>query len=187
VKFLQAAYDSNERELHTIEDLLSKARIEAGNIKAYKSKVYVKELIDSVIDESSVKYAARDQKLTFRFPKQHEIVVNADEHLIRMVLENLIDNASKYSADNKTVAVRLYITGNCAVIDIHDQGFGISKEDQVRLFQKFARIDTPDTSAISGTGLGLYWAKQIVELHGGSIQLKSSSKAGSTFSFTLPL
>jgi signal transduction histidine kinase len=103
------------------------------------------------------------------------------------VLENLIDNARKYSTNDSDVTVSISTDKDAAIVEVADHGVGILKNDRQKLFKKFSRIQNEKTSKISGTGLGLYWAKHIVDLHGGDIWLAASSKSGSTFAFALPL
>jgi PAS domain S-box-containing protein len=185
-KTLQSAYDSNDRQLRTIDDLLSKVRIDAGNVHLYKTQFNLIRLIEDIAKEQKVKYTERKQTLIVHGDTRRNFMVYADEHLIRMVIENLVDNASKYSMSGKQVEVRLRSEANKVAVDVQDQGIGISKNDQTKLFKKFSRIDSSRTSNIQGTGLGLYWAKEVITLHGGTLRLKASDKSGSTFTFTLP-
>jgi signal transduction histidine kinase len=103
-----------------------------------------------------------------------------------MVFENLIDNASKYSGEDKTVTVKLQEQADEAQIAIIDNGVGIKPEDQDRLFEKFSRIDNPLSTQVGGTGLGLYWAKKIIDLHEGRVTFKSVAGEGTKFTIHLP-
>jgi signal transduction histidine kinase len=112
--------------------------------------------------------------------------VYLDTRYIRMVLENLISNASKYSPQQTPITVSAGQVPEGIFIAVADKGIGISKKDQERLYQKFSRIDGDFTHSIEGTGLGLYWVKKIVELHSGKLELHSRVGHGSTFTVVLP-
>ena len=113
-------------------------------------------------------------------------LVNADESRIAEVLTNLIDNAIKYT-DEGNVDVEIEADQNFVTIKVHDTGIGISEQDQKHLFEKFYRVDSELTREKGGTGLGLYIARNLVEMYGGSIWVESSPQKGSTFAFKLPL
>lgn len=183
---LQTAYDSNERQLDIITDLLNTSHLDAGKVQPHKNSVNLIGLIDQVIAELQEKTESRRQRIKFTHGKQ-VIDIFVDERLILMVIENLVDNASKYSPEGKAIEVTLSPHKTDVEITIKDHGFGIPKTDQKKLFQKFSRIENPKTENIAGTGLGLYWAKKIVDLHDGTIELQKSSDKGSVFAVTLPL
>jgi len=183
---LRAAYDSNERQLDIISNLLSTSRLDAGKVQLHKKVCDLVSLTQQVISELQEKLQDRKQRVTFAY-KASPVNVFVDERLILMVIENLLDNAGKYSPDGKEIEVSLVIKGAEAILSIRDHGYGIPKADQMKLFKKFSRIENPLTENISGTGLGLYWAKKVVDLHDGDVKLKSSTKNGSVFTVTLPL
>jgi len=113
--------------------------------------------------------------------------VKADPQLIRMVVENIIDNASKYTPEGKSITIDLYRLSNHMSISVRDEGIGIDEKDLPQLFKKFSRVPNVLSDAVGGTGLGLYWAQKIVDLHGGKIKVSSKPKKGSTFVIQLPL
>ena len=117
------------------------------------------------------------------FPK-----IWADPDRMRQVLSNLVSNAAKYSAPGTSVMVRVRERGaHHIVIEVIDHGLGIPPEQVGKLFQKFARVRTEDHLKVSGTGLGLYISRLIVEGHGGQIWVESELGKGSTFGLALPL
>src|SRR4030095_12396325 len=128
----------------------------------------------------------RNQTLVF-VPSQQSIKVHIDKSLIRMMLENIIDNAGKYSPKGGEVSVSAIKTQGELVLEVTDQGIGIAKQDQKKLFRKFSRLNNSHTGKVNGSGLGLYWAKKVVLMHGGSISLTSEPKKGSTFTIKLPM
>lgn len=184
-ELLERAYESNERQLRIISDLLKVAQVDAGKVKIKKTLTNVNSILASVIYEQADTYRAQNQKIEH---KNSDMVINAriDANMIRMVLENIINNASKYSHQNAHVAVGAYEVGKKVCIEIEDNGVGIGEEDVSRLFQKFSRIDNELSTQVGGTGLGLYWAKKIVDLHKGKIILRSEVDQGSTFIVELP-
>lgn len=183
---LTAAYESNERQLKIVDDLLRVARVDAGQILLDKQACDLVATIRSAIAEQNSIFAARKQAIAFRSGKKPATAF-IDAELMYIVFENLLDNASKYSFEGTTTIVELRENRNAIYIRVKDNGVGIAKEDQKRLFQKFSRIVNPLSDTVSGTGLGLYWAKKIVELHGGSLRVTSRPGIGSTFSVRLPL
>jgi signal transduction histidine kinase len=105
---------------------------------------------------------------------------------MRMALDNLVSNASKYTHAGGRIAVSLLEERDRVVIEVADTGVGIPLADQDHLFRKFSRVDNPLSVSAGGTGLGLYLAREIVRLHGGDITVASEPGAGSTFRVVLP-
>lgn len=182
---LQKANESNERQLRIVTDLLKVAQVDAGKVRLRKAEVDVTSLIKDVIKEQQETFEKRRQKVLFQ-PEQASLNLYLDRDTIRMVLENLIDNASKYSGQDKIVTIQLRERADEVQITIIDNGVGIKREDQNRLFEKFSRIDNPLSTQVGGTGLGLYWAKKIVDLHQGRVTLESVVSEGTSFTVHLP-
>lgn len=180
---LQKAYESNDRQLAIVSDLLRVAQVDAGRLHLQKMPLALHAMLEDVINEQHSTFNARRQKILATLPT---VEVVADHDSIRMVFENIIDNASKYSPEEKEISVRIEDTGLEAAVHVQDNGVGIADEDIGRLFQKFSRIDNPLSTIVGGTGLGLYWAKRIIDLHGGRIQVVSKPAQGTIFSIFLP-
>jgi PAS domain S-box-containing protein len=185
LEILMRAYDCNERQLKITDDLLRVARIDTGRVALTKIPYNAIELIQNVIAEEEIVHSARRQKVIFK-PKQAKVSITADTKLIYMVLENLIDNASKYSPEGATITVSIRQNKEWVAISVKDNGVGIAEEDKEKLFQKFSRISNPLSDTVGGSGLGLYLAKKIVELHQGSLTVNSTLGQGSTFTIKLP-
>jgi PAS domain S-box-containing protein len=183
---LQAAYDSNERQLKIVDDLLRVARVDAGQILLTKTSCDLVACIRDVIAEQRSIFSGRKQKIIFK-PAQRAATTLADVELLLVVFENLLDNASKYSFEGTTTTIELRKDHGFFHIQFKDSGVGISKDDQQKLFQKFSRIINPLSDTASGTGLGLYWARKIIDLHGGTLDVVSKPARGSTFSIVLPI
>lgn len=182
--FLAKAYESNERQLKIINQLLYVARLDAGKVRLEPTLSDLSKLLTDIVDEQHLTFKERGQAITFNVPAK-TIMARVDERLIRMAIENLLDNAGKYSPVGKPVLVTLQEHEGNVVIAIRDHGVGIPKKQQSNLFQKFSRIDNPHSIAAGGTGLGLYWAKKIIDLHDGELSLISRPNRGSTFTITL--
>lgn len=182
---LRKAYESNERQLRIVSDLLKVAQVDAGKVHLRKSEIDLAELIDDVIKEQHKVYKDRQQTVKFS-PPATTITAYIDKDRIRMVLENLLDNASKYSEHGTKITLTLEQTKKDIVVAIRDQGVGIAKGDIDRLFGKFSRIYNTLSTHVGGTGLGLYWAQKIVNLHEGTIKVESDEGKGTTFEIHLP-
>jgi signal transduction histidine kinase len=185
LSMIMTAYDNNERQLKIITDLLRVASVDAGKVRLNKAETDLAQLISAVISDMRASFDERKQKVIFN-PPASQLSAQIDARLLRMVLENLIENAGKYSPKESTVKVSLGTDLGSTVLQISDNGVGIDKKDQAKLFHKFTRIENPMSASVGGTGLGLYWVKKIIDLHGGSIDIASTAGKGSTFTIKLP-
>ena len=183
---LGVAYNNNERQLEIIEDLLRVAKMDAGRVYLDMSACDVVVQIQQAIDAQAVLFETRGQTVIFDKP-QTKMIANIDPKLMLMVIENILDNAGKYSKDGKPITVMVDQNKTHTIITITDRGVGISKNDQKKLFKKFSRIDNPLSASVKGTGLGLYWAKKVLDLHQGRIVVESQLNVGSTFEISLRL
>jgi two-component system sensor histidine kinase VicK len=183
--FVATANQGNERQLRIINDILKVAAADSGDMVLAYQRADLGKLIKSVVDEQLPKAAKNKQSLIFTSPAE-PVYAKVDVDIFRMVLENLIDNAHKYTYPGKTIEVSLVSRRSMVVIAIRDEGIGISHADLRRLFQKFVRLESPLAVAAGGTGLGLYWVKKVLELHGATITVDSEIGTGTTFSIILP-
>lgn len=183
-QLLEKAFESNERQLKIVSDLLKVAQVDAGKVMLRKSPASVEALVSEVLRDLKSVFAGRDQRVEFT-PPEHDIVLSIDIASIRMVLENIIDNASKYSESGTTITISVDEDASHAYINVQDEGVGIDPATTLRLFEKFSRLENPLSTKVGGTGLGLYWAKKIVDLHEGSISFKPNDSAGTTFTIKL--
>jgi len=184
-RMAQAAYDSNERQILIVNDLLKVAQVDAGKMKLKKVPTDLVPLTRDIILEQSAKFTQKNQKIEFiHESKSARCTIDPDK--IRMVIENLIDNARKYTHENKSIKIFIKNSPGYVELGVKDQGVGIASTYMPKLFQKFSRIDNPLSIISGGTGLGLYLVKNIVELHGGTIRVSSKINQGSTFRMKLP-
>ena len=182
---LDQAYESNDRQINIVNDLLQVATIDAGKVELQLGPVELGLLTTQVIDEQADTFQKRNQKIVFKQPNRSCYAV-ADHDKLRQVLENIIDNASKYTPEGKIVTISIRQTDDVAFIVIKDQGVGIPDGQVSRIFNKFSRLENPLSATVGGTGLGLYWALKIMQLHGGEITVTSRPEKGSTFTICLP-
>lgn len=185
-KIAASAYESNERQLRTVDDLLMVAQIDAGKLQLHDGLDSVDEMLASIIADYSERTAERKQMVTLQADSNIPLI-HVDSRLIRMVFENLIDNASKYTPDGKCIKIYIHKDDNAVITEVKDEGVGIEKKDQQKLFQKFSRIQNPLSGSVSGTGLGLYWVKKVIDVHQGTIHLESAVGKGSCFRVCLPM
>jgi len=183
--FLEKAYESNERQLKTINEVLYLARLDSGRIVLNKNRVDLQTIIISIIDEQKDSIYKKDHKVTTKMPKKL-VSVEADEHMLRMAIENLMTNAIKYTREKGRITVTLKQEKNEALIRIKDNGVGISPDDIETVFKAFGRVPNELSQSVSGTGIGLYLARHLIELHGGVLSVDSELGLGSTFTIRIP-
>lgn len=184
IEILTKARNSNERQLRIVADLLKVAQIDAGKVTLHPTTVDLTLLVKDILSDLADTLKSRDQTIEYDATVSYSAYI--DHESIRMVLENIIDNASKYSPEHTVIAISIVEENDTSTISIKDQGVGIEEKDQFKLFEKFSRIDNPLSTKVGGTGLGLYWAKEIVDLHGGSITYKPNPDGGSVFQICVP-
>ena len=184
--FVQRAYEANSRQLEIIENLLNTAALESGKLSPKKDRLELKSLVKDCLPPHQLKATAQHQKLSLHMPRQ-KIYVNADPTLLQMAIDNLLSNALKYTPNKGLITVSLRQAKSSAYIEVTDTGIGIAKPDLQALFKKFSRINSPASQQVSGTGLGLYLAHNVVKLQRGSITVKSVPGKGTTFRIRLPL
>lgn len=185
-EFLGIVKENSDRLVELINEMLDISRIESGRVHLKVEPIDVGDSVRGSVDTFRAVLAQGGHTITISVAKNLPLVA-ADRDRVGQVLVNLISNALKYSPGGGEVIVKARREGDFVLVSVTDQGLGITREDQKRLFTKFYRVDTAMTREIGGTGLGLSICKTIIELLGGSIGVKSKAKAGSTFWFTLPL
>ena len=178
------------KEANRLSDLINKfldiSRIESGRIQPKKSQVDLIETLQMVVGNNS--YLAQRKQIMVEVHTPDELPpVYADHGMMEQVFVNLFTNAIKYSPEKTRIDILVKETDDSVVTHFHDQGYGIPKEALVKIFEKFYRVaDRDETREAQGTGLGLPLVKQIVEMHGGKISVKSQINKGSVFSVYLP-
>ncbi len=183
--FLTNAYASNERQLVIINDLLKVAQLDAGKVTLTKQPTNMSDMLTSIIHEQAVKFIRRQQRVIFD-PVRRDIVADVDPERMRMVFENLIDNASKYTHEGRNITITLELSARAVIVTVHDEGVGVAAEDIGRMFNKFSRVANERSDLVGGSGLGLYWVKRIISLHDSTITVNSTVGKGTTFRVSIP-
>ncbi len=176
-------YDNAVRMVNLITELLSVSRIQNGTYEVNKKSTDINDLIANVI--ISCGKTLNKNKLAINFQKGSLKPVTVDTDKVRQVLCNLLDNALKYSKQGE-INISTKQANEFTIVSVSDQGVGVEKEDLDKLFQPFFRGSNSFAIDNKGSGLGLYISRLIIEKHGGKIWAERNSKAGTTFTFTLP-
>lgn len=185
-EFLEKSYQSNERMISLINDLLNLARIEEGKYLFTPVLVSLENVCQKVIEVSKEILERKHLVLKFTQLKKELPQVFADEEKIRFAVENLIDNAIRYTPDSGKIIISLREKDSGLEFQIKDSGVGIPLDQQPRVFSKFFRANNAVRMETEGSGLGVFLAKNIIEAHGGKIWFESKEGEGTTFYFSLP-
>jgi two-component system phosphate regulon sensor histidine kinase PhoR len=170
--------NEGKRLAKLINDVLDLSRMETGRIIINKSKINIVNLLQRMIDDSKKVISEKNLILTFE-ANYDEIQVEADEERLLQALNSILENSIKFSNDGGRIKVILNNLYREVEIIITDTGIGIPEKDLPYLFQKFYRVNRPD-SDISGAGMGLVFVKQIVDLHKGLINIQSEPNKGTS-------
>ncbi len=185
--YLQTIHDSGEHLLAMINDILDLSQIEAGKTVLHISDFSLIKTGQNILE--SLQEKASSQKLTLQLDSQLDLTQDnftADVHRVEQILWNLLTNAIKFTPEDGTVTLRIWVEDNTAILQIEDTGIGIPEEKIPLLFEKFQQLDTPYRRRYEGTGLGLALTKQLVELHRGRIEVESTVGIGSIFTVWIP-
>jgi len=182
-EYLELASRENLRLTRLIENFLTLSRIERGVYSFRKEEVSPNELVRAAIDSMNMKPEANriDCRLAENLPP-----LAADRDSMNMALVNLLENAWKYTGENKRIIVETKPDGDRVVFTVEDNGVGIAQAEQAKIFQRFYQVDQKLSRSAEGCGLGLSIVKQIVEAHGGNITVESEVGKGSRFLISLP-
>lgn len=184
-EFLSLAKNSTERLTRLINDLLDLAKIEAGKMELKKSRTNLTELVRNAAATFTGWFREKNVACRLELPEQDlELELDADK--ITQVLNNLLSNALKFTPAKGEIRITLSAADSLIAVSVQDTGMGIEPKDQQRIFSKFEQVAGKHPNGVTGTGLGLPLAKEIVEKHGGQIRVESAPGKGSTFTFTLP-
>jgi len=164
-----------------VDELLDVSRIKAGKLEFSKQIFNLTELVTQCVENSGIMYPL----FTIKKELQANVMVMGNEERIEQVFMTLINNAVKYSSDNKNIIVRTESDGNSAVVSVTDFGVGMSELDQKFVFERFYRVNGNDLTP--GLGMGLYIASEIIKEHKGEIKVRSKLNEGCVFTFSLPV
>jgi signal transduction histidine kinase len=185
-EYLGVVRDNTERLITLVNDLLDVSRLEAGSLQMPFEPVSLTGILEEVARTLRPGIEAKHQSLTLIIDPALPPVRGNPERLTQVVT-NLLSNASKYTPPEGAIAVAAACTGAYVQVTVRDTGIGIAASDMPKLFTRFFRADHPVVRQVGGTGLGLFIARSIVDLHGGRLFAESQPGVGSTFGFTIPV
>ena len=184
-KYANIIYDENNRLKNQVEQVLQIAVLDKGNFKLKKKEVNLHELIEMAVDNFEMIIKSRCGKIITALDADMATFY-ADPVHITNIIHNLMDNANKYSPEVPEITVSTRNNEKGIILSVEDKGIGISPENQKHIFKKFFRVHTGNIHDVKGFGLGLYYVKTIVEIHGGTIKLFSELKKGTTIEIYFP-
>lgn len=184
---VEKAFESDERMIRLVNEMLSINHTEDTLEEVNKTDVDIVKLLDEVVFDFIGESRKQDIELIFLKPQDDIPDIKVDVEKIRVVLQNLIENAIKYSEKGDKVFATITKEDGNVIISVRDSGIGIPKEEQENIFGKFFRAQNAQKKESVGSGLGLYTTKRIIERHEGKIWFESTPNGGTTFSVSLPL
>ncbi|KAA0990336.1 sensor histidine kinase [Dyadobacter aurulentus] len=185
-RYLGIIKEENRRLGTHVEKVLQMALLDKGHVKLKISEANIHDLIGKVLNGQSVQIEQKEGEVDLDFEAANEIV-SADEVHISNILNNLIDNAIKYSPDKLHIAIRTWNENEGISISIADKGIGMNRDQQQRIFDTFYRVPTGNVHDVKGFGLGLSYVRKMVEAHEGTVKVQSKPGEGSIFTVWLPL
>ncbi len=182
--YLERTSKSVDRMINIVEDLVTISKIESDRLDLEMENFDIVDLANDIFDQTEMK--AKKANLSISLDKEYDsISVLADRDKIIQVFTNLVVNSIKYGKEGGETKVRFYEMGENILIEVADNGIGISQQNLPRLFERFYRVDKSRSRDQGGTGLGLAIVKHILESHNQVINVRSTEDVGTTFSFTL--
>jgi len=183
------AHNAALKLLNLVNNYLDFAKIEAGYLNLDFGEVEVGGLVQSSVQAARLQAQAKEQTLEADLPSQ-PVMAEADDDRLKQVFDNLISNAIKYTPSKGRILVKMRVLADTQSVEfqIKDSGYGIPADQLPQLFTKYHRVPGQSTKSVVGTGLGLLIVKEIVNAHGGTVEVKSEGRdKGTTFIITLPL
>lgn len=189
-QFLEVAQSETDRMIRMIQDLLHLSRIDSGKSELNKELIDLGALFMQVLNRFEMLLASEEYNNNNYRLENHlineAVFVDIDPDRITQVLDNIMNNAIKYSPDGGTITSRMVVSENEVIISIKDEGMGIPAEDLEFIFHRFYRVDRARSRAMGGTGLGLAISREVIEQHDGRIWAESVEREGTTFYIALP-
>jgi len=184
-KYARVIYEENARLQGQVERILQIAILDKGQARIRLKEADIHKIIASAVENFTIVVQKRNGHISARLQAQNSIIYADRVHLMN-IISNLLDNANKYTPENPEITVSTKNVKGGIQVNVHDNGIGISKENQKHVFKKLYRVPTGNIHNVKGFGLGLYYVKTIVELHGGHISLHSEPGRGSRFQIYFP-
>ncbi|GGM73471.1 hypothetical protein GCM10010967_01310 [Dyadobacter beijingensis] len=185
-RYLGIIREENKRLGTHVEKVLQMALLDKGHVKLKITETNIHDLIGAALNGQSVQIEQKEGEVDLNFDAEEDVVA-ADEVHISNILNNLIDNAIKYSPEKLHLNIATKNENDGIAISVADKGIGMSREQQQRVFDTFYRVPTGNVHDVKGFGLGLSYVKKMVEAHEGTVRLHSKPGEGSTFTIWLPV
>ena len=172
-KYIEIAYGKSRRLQKLIEDLFGFTKLNCGKIAMHVGQIDIVKLLGQLVEEAYPNFVEKglSYDLQSNVPAK---IINADGNLLARLFDNLIGNAIKYGADGKRVLVKIHAEGETVTVSVTNYGYVIPADELPLIFNKFYRVEQSRSSSTGGTGLGLAIAKEIVDMHGGTISVASN-------------
>jgi len=183
--YLSVVVNESERLKRMINNILEFSKMEKHKQEYHPIETRLSEILLKSIKDMN--YWIEEKGFKLKTEIDRDITVEVDPDRFHQVYTNLLSNAIKYSGDSRKITIRLFRNSNSVITEVEDEGIGIAKENQVKIFEEFYRVDRQESGDITGTGLGLTVAREIVEAHNGKILVDSEPGKGSTFKVRLPV
>lgn len=184
-RFVKMIQEENKRLGVLVESVLQTAVLDKGDFKLKRSEFDLHEVINSAMEKIQLQVGQKQGQVQV-FLKAQNPALFADKVHVTNIVYNLLDNALKYSKDIPEISISTHNVENGILLSVQDNGIGISKENQKKVFEQFYRVSTGNVHNIRGFGLGLSYVKAIVQKHGGEVTVDSELGKGSTFKVYLP-
>lgn len=186
-KWLQTSYDSNERVLGLIDEMLESIRIDEDKLIITKTEENIVEVFKESVEHLAPHINKKKIKLEINVtPKDEEVVVSVDKDKMTMAFQNLVENAIRYTREGGNIFINVIKESGDVKVSIKDDGIGIPEVEKKDIFARFFRASNAFRAIEKGSGLGLFISKGIIEKHGGNIWFESSEGKGTTFYFIIP-
>jgi two-component system phosphate regulon sensor histidine kinase PhoR len=178
--------EENKRMNKQVETILQASLMDRQEIQLNRKPIHVHQVIRAVLDNFNLQLADKNGEAALQLKADNDLIEGDEIHFSNLI-SNLVDNAVKYSKDNLLIRVSTFNIGKNISIRIEDNGIGMNKETQKRIFEKFYRAHTGNLHNVKGFGLGLSYVKTMVDAHGGKIRVESTIGKGTTFIIEMPL
>ena len=180
-KLVQTTLQEMMRLDNLINNILISSQLEGQSYRMSKEELNMSDLVNDVSSQFAARYG--DRQLDRHI--EQDLDIHGDPLLLKLMVSNLLENANKYSPKEKPIHLHLSEQGGKVILEVKDEGPGISIEERENVFRKFYRVGNEHTRTTKGTGLGLYLCKKIAEDHGGSIKITDNHLQGSNFIVSL--
>ena len=185
MQYMERIHSQSIRLSHLVIDLMTISRLESDQSIAEFTLINFTDLISRTVTSANAALEAKQHRLDMALPA-HKVEVFGDRQHLSQLVDNLIDNAIKYTPEKGQIQVRLRTDAVDMILEVEDSGIGISPQYQQRVFERFYRVDKARSQSLGGTGLGLSIVKNIAERHNGNVSVISQLGVGSTFIFRMP-